>query len=96
MANERVQQSQPLLSVNDSITYDAVGGDTEDQSRSPLPIAAEPVKNSLGTLNGVFVPCCLTIMGIILFLRFGVTETSGWINLHENYMRNMLSRSILH
>ena len=28
-------------------------------------------KNQLATLNGVFVPCSLNIMGIILFLRFG-------------------------
>jgi potassium/chloride transporter 9 len=32
---------------------------------------AESIKNSLGTLNGVFIPCSLNIMGIILFLRFG-------------------------
>ena len=32
---------------------------------------AESLKNSLGTLNGVFIPCSLNIMGIILFLRFG-------------------------
>ena len=31
----------------------------------------ESIKNSLGTLNGVFIPCSLNIMGIILFLRFG-------------------------
>ena len=28
-------------------------------------------KNQLATLNGVYVPCCLNIMGIILFLRMG-------------------------
>ena len=28
-------------------------------------------KNKLGTLPGVFVPCCLNIMGIILFMRLG-------------------------
>ena len=33
--------------------------------------ASEPTKNKLGTLNGVFIPCCLNIMGIILFLRMG-------------------------
>jgi hypothetical protein len=32
---------------------------------------AEHSKNQLATLNGVFVPCSLNIMGIILFLRFG-------------------------
>ena len=33
--------------------------------------AAKIHKNELATLNGVYVPCCLNIMGIILFLRLG-------------------------
>ena len=33
--------------------------------------ASELTKNKLGTLNGVFIPCWLNIMGIILFLRMG-------------------------
>ena len=49
--------------------------------------ASEPTKNKLGTLNGVFIPCCLNIMGIILFaddnpeliLRFNVAkDRTGW------------------
>lgn len=28
-------------------------------------------KNALGTFNGCFIPCCLNIMGVILFLKIG-------------------------
>lgn len=28
-------------------------------------------KNALGTFNGCFIPCCLNIMGVILFLKLG-------------------------
>ena len=43
---------------------DGSGGSKSGQS-------AEVHKNQLGTINGAYVPCLLTIMGIILFERFG-------------------------
>ena len=30
-----------------------------------------PTKNQLGTINGVYVPCLLNILGAVLFLRIG-------------------------
>lgn len=30
-----------------------------------------PKKNALGTTNGVYIPCLLNIIGVILFLRLG-------------------------
>ncbi len=33
--------------------------------------AAESDKNQFGTFDGVFTPCVLTILGVIMFLRFG-------------------------
>ena len=45
--------------------------DQESQGEYSMMKPAESIKNSLGTLNGVFIPCSLNIMGIILFLRFG-------------------------
>ena len=32
---------------------------------------AESTRNRLSTFQGVFVPCCLNIMGVVLFLRLG-------------------------
>ena len=29
------------------------------------------IKNQLGTLNGCFIPCCLNIMGAVMFMRLG-------------------------
>ena len=34
--------------------------------------AAGPQEGGFGTLGGVFTPCTLTILGVIMFLRFGV------------------------
>jgi amino acid transporter len=33
--------------------------------------SAETEKNQFGTFDGVFTPCVLTILGVIMFLRFG-------------------------
>ena len=46
----------------------------ESLQSSPLPlkkVADKATKNQLGTINGVFVPCLLNILGTILFLRIG-------------------------
>jgi potassium/chloride transporter 9 len=57
-----------LQEVNnvDSNSYGSSGGESSNDTPS-----TEPTKNKLGALNGVFIPCCLNIMGIILFLRMG-------------------------
>jgi hypothetical protein len=35
------------------------------------PDAQVKTKNQLGTINGVFVPCLLNILGAVLFMRIG-------------------------
>jgi solute carrier family 12 (potassium/chloride transporter), member 4/6 len=48
----------------------------EDQAGLSRPIAA--ARSKLGTLNGVFLPCLQSIMGIILFLRLtNITGQAG-------------------
>lgn len=45
-----------------------------DRFRSPRPPAeavVEPVPMGLGTFGGVFTPSILTILGVIMYLRFG-------------------------
>ncbi|GBG23983.1 Solute carrier family 12 member 9 [Hondaea fermentalgiana] len=38
--------------------------------------------NQLGAFNGVFIPCLLTILGVILFLRFGwAIGHAGWVQV---------------
>ncbi len=32
---------------------------------------SEPTNARFGTFGGVFTPCTLTILGVIMFLRFG-------------------------
>jgi amino acid permease len=36
------------------------------------PRDADPAPGGFGTFGGVFTPCVLTILGVIMFLRFGV------------------------
>ena len=59
----------PLLSRNQamSLSSNGSGGLAVSPSDTTKPVH----KNQLATLNGVYVPCCLNIMGIILFLRLG-------------------------
>eukprot|EP00042_Codosiga_hollandica_P055359 m.772359 g.772359 ORF g.772359 m.772359 type:complete len:983 (-) comp59097_c0_seq7:2715-5663(-) len=46
---------------------------------SEVPFASAPTKNQLGTLNGCFVPCCMSIMSAVMFLRLGwATGEAGW------------------
>ncbi len=41
-------------------------------------VKAEP--EGFGTFGGVFTPCTLTILGVIMFLRFGsVVGEAGWV-----------------
>ena len=35
------------------------------------PERSRPAANQFGTFGGVFTPCTLTILGVIMFLRFG-------------------------
>ena len=53
-----------------SRTFSMGAKDADDDA-----IAASAVrdvhKNALGTFNGCFIPCCLNIMGVILFLKIG-------------------------
>ena len=59
----------PLLSRNPALSLSSNGSGVLAVSPSDT---TKPVhKNQLATLNGVYVPCCLNIMGIILFLRLG-------------------------
>jgi hypothetical protein len=48
-----------------------------------VPGKREVHKNQLGIFNGVFIPCCLNIMGVILFLKLGwgvgMTGTAGML-----------------
>lgn len=50
----------------------------------------ETTHNKLGTINGVFVPCCLNILGVVVFLRLswatgqaGVLGVSGMLAVAE-------------
>jgi potassium/chloride transporter 9 len=40
-------------------------------SAAPAAGGHEGHKNALGTFNGCYIPCCLNILGIILFLKLG-------------------------
>ena len=46
------------------------------------------VHNALGTFNGCFIPCCLNILGIILFQRLawaiGQAGISGHLKIGNN------------
>ena len=38
--------------------------------------------NNLGTLNGVYIPCLMNILGIILFMRLSwAVGQAGWLNV---------------
>jgi hypothetical protein len=47
----------------------------QGESSSAPPVdpgaAAVPTKNKLDTLNGVYIPCLLNILGAVLFMRVG-------------------------
>lgn len=57
---ELMSAKKPLLpSINDP------DGSTVDQ------LGEREERNQLGTVNGVYVPCLLNILGAVLFLRIG-------------------------
>lgn len=46
---------------------------TPDDKGDPLALAMDARKSSkLGLLSGVYIPVCLNIMSILMFLRFGL------------------------
>ena len=68
-ANEADEQT-PLKAGDGLIDDDADGTLSEDMNI--VQVESRTVeKNKLGTLNGVYAPCLLNIMGVILFERLG-------------------------
>jgi len=55
--------------VGNSISRTFSIGHADEDGAEALP--SETHKNALGTFNGCFIPCCLNIMGVILFLKIG-------------------------
>lgn len=46
---------------------------TPDDKGDPLAVAMDAKKSSkLGLVSGVYIPVCLNIMSILMFLRFGL------------------------
>lgn len=46
---------------------------TPDDKADPLAVAMDVKKSSkLGLVSGVYIPVCLNIMSILMFLRFGL------------------------
>jgi hypothetical protein len=61
-------ERQPLLGgINDA---DQPMAAVTETSAHP-PGHSKTIKNQLGTLNGCFIPCCLNIMGAVMFMRLG-------------------------
>ena len=54
--------AQPLL---ESSATSVASSNADDATVAPEGAPAAHHKNQLATLNGVFVPCCLNIMGIV-------------------------------
>ena len=56
-----------------SRTFSSGNANAEDDAAAAGAVAGadEVHKNALGTFNGCFIPCCLNIMGVILFLKIG-------------------------
>lgn len=45
-------------------------------------IVPETNKNNLGTFNGVYIPCVMNILGVILFMRMSwAVGQAGWLNV---------------
>lgn len=52
---------------------------TQSSPRNPRPDQTHPVRVGLGTFAGVYTPSVLTILGVIMYLRFGwVVANVGW------------------
>eukprot|EP00039_Didymoeca_costata_P009640 m.127964 g.127964 ORF g.127964 m.127964 type:complete len:923 (-) comp14555_c0_seq2:1027-3795(-) len=69
-------EKAPLLqaSINNGSNLD------EEESFGGEEELTENTKNELGTINGVYVPCLLNILGTVLFMRIGYSVGyAGWI-----------------
>ena len=54
--------------------------DVPPKSAGPKSTSPKPEAVGFGTFGGVFTPCTLTILGVIMFLRFGsVVGEAGWM-----------------
>jgi potassium/chloride transporter 9 len=66
------------MSIQDQTTYGTAGGAHREPfigaaggaAGAPAPDGGFK-RNRLSTFNGVYIPCCLNIMGVVLFLRLG-------------------------
>ena len=59
--------NEPLLQGGPGTPTPAGGGAPKPPPPAPPPAEAK----GLGTVTGVFVPCVLSIIGVVLFLRLG-------------------------
>jgi amino acid transporter len=57
------------LAINEDDT--ALLDPNQDVHMSESSNPHKTIKNQLGTLNGCFIPCCLNIMGAVMFMRLG-------------------------
>eukprot|EP00037_Helgoeca_nana_P018203 m.174024 g.174024 ORF g.174024 m.174024 type:complete len:903 (+) comp24346_c0_seq1:73-2781(+) len=82
MKRDRAER-EPLLPGPGKATSSNVGIN-DNEMRAPFLEDAEPgeekTKNQLGTINGVYVPCLLNILGAVLFMRIGYSVGyAGWL-----------------
>eukprot|EP00036_Acanthoecidae_sp_10tr_P001377 CAMPEP_0182936398 /NCGR_PEP_ID=MMETSP0105_2-20130417/40156_1 /TAXON_ID=81532 ORGANISM="Acanthoeca-like sp., Strain 10tr" /NCGR_SAMPLE_ID=MMETSP0105_2 /ASSEMBLY_ACC=CAM_ASM_000205 /LENGTH=155 /DNA_ID=CAMNT_0025075487 /DNA_START=40 /DNA_END=504 /DNA_ORIENTATION=+ len=62
--------------INDEAMLSPMGGDDHANGNG---MEDGPIKNQLGTINGVYVPCLLNILGAVLFMRIGYSVGyAGW------------------
>jgi hypothetical protein len=78
--------SQPLTHPLTSLHIHTLAADIGalEQMKKESPDAQVKTKNQLGTINGVFVPCLLNILGAVLFMRIGYSvgyagESCMWL-----------------
>ena len=69
----------PLLGFTGDLETGTTLANTEDG----------PIKNELGTINGVYVPCLLNILGAVLFLRIGTISSLPNVCLLCNLARSL-------
>lgn len=59
-------------------SYPAKAAAAEEQIQPAVPLPASPAATGQSTVNGVFIPCIQSIIGIVLYSRFGwVTGQAG-------------------
>ncbi len=70
----KMSERTPLLAINANGDEDSINIE-ENASHQKV-----KTKNQLGTINGCYVPCCLNIMGAVMFMRLGwATGEAGMI-----------------